>query len=257
MTAQTVTSPPRKRVRWPWVLLIIVVLLAALVVAAELVARSVVPNTVRSLVIGELDLPADQQLDVEAKGVLLPQLLAGSLDELRISSDEVTIEGVTGAAEVTATGVPLRGGALGSAQGTVVIDQSQFAALLEGSELPITEVSLAEPDVTVRGGIPVLGREVPLALTLTPGAEDGDLLLTPVSVTVAGNQVDVQRLAALFGSAGEALAGPHRVCIADQLPAGITITGLRVDGTSVVADVSVDGRIAVDESLLDPGTCPS
>ncbi|UNK69628.1 DUF2993 domain-containing protein [Microbacterium sp. H1-D42] len=250
------TAAPRKRARWPWIVLIVVVLLAVLAVAAELIARSVVPSTVRSLVIDELGLPADQQLDVEATGMLLPQLLAGSLDELRLSSDDVTIEGITGAAEVTATGVPLRGGALGSAEGTVSIDQSQFAALLEGSDLPITEVTLDEPDVTVHGGIPVLGREIPLALTVTAGADEGDLLLTPVSVAVAGNEVDIQRLAALFGSTGEALAGTHRVCIADQLPAGMTLTGLRVDGSRVVADISVDGRIATDESLLDPGTCP-
>lgn len=255
MTTDAAMSSPRKRARWPWVVLVVVVLLAALAVAAEFVARSVVQSTVRSVVIDELDLPADQQLDVAASGILLPQLLGGSLDELRLSSDKVTIEGITGAARVTATGVPLRGGALGSAEGTIAIEQSQFATLLSASELPISGITLDEPDVTVHGGIPVLGREIPIALTLTPDADDGDLLLTPVSVTVAGNEVDVQRLAALFGSAGEELAGPHRVCIADQLPAGIILTGLRIDGTSVVADIAADGRIAVDDSLLEPGTC--
>ena len=256
MTAPTAERTAPRRAHWPWVVIIVIAVLAVLVVVAELIARSIVPSTVRSLVIDELGLPADQQLDVEASGILLPQLLAGSLDELRISSDEVTLEGITGAAEVTATRVPLRGGALGTADGTVTIDQSQFAGLLEASRLPVAEVTLDEPDVTVHGAIPVLGREIPLALTLTPGADDGDLLLTPISVEIAGSEVDIQRLAALLGDAGEALAGQQRVCIADRLPAGITLTGLRIDGTTVVADIAADGRIAVDDSLLEPGTCP-
>lgn len=247
---------PRRRARWPWVVLFVVVLLAVLVVAAEIIARSVVPSTVRSLVIDELDLPADQQLDVQASGILLPQLIGGSLERLDLSSDAVTIGGITGAAEVTATDVPLRGGALGSAAGTIAIDQSQFAEMLERSELPVNEITLEEPDVTVHGGIPVFGREIALALTLTPAADDGDVMLTPVSAQVAGNEVDLQRLAALLGGVGEALAGPQRVCIADQLPAGITLTGLRIEGTAVVADITADGRIAVDETLLEPGTCP-
>ncbi|MGF2948383.1 LmeA family phospholipid-binding protein [Microbacterium alcoholitolerans] len=256
MSAATGGAATPRRARWPWVVLIIVVLIAVLVVAAEVIARAVVPSVVRGLVVDELDLPADQQLDVETSGILLPQLIAGSLDELRLSSDEITIGGITGAAEVIATGVPLGAGELGSAEGTVSIDQSQFAALLAASDLPISEISVEEPDITVHGGIPVLGREIPLSLTLTPGADGGDLMLTPVSAAVAGNEIDLQRLAAIFGDAGAALADTHRVCIADQLPAGITLTGLRIDGTAVVADISADGRIGVDETLLEPGTCP-
>lgn len=256
MTGAASGTAAQRRARWPWIVLIVVIVIAVLVVAAEMIARAVVPSTVRTLVIDELDLPADQQLDVEASGVLLPQLLAGSLDQLQLSSDDITIGGVNGAAEVTATRVPLRGGALGSADGTVAIDQSQFATLLEASDLPITEITLDAPDVTVHGDIPVLGRGIPVALTMTPGAAEGDLILTPVAAEVAGNEIDLRRLATLLGDTGAALAGPHRVCIADQLPAGIALTGLRVEGTEVVADIAADGRIAVDESLLEPGTCP-
>jgi len=245
-----------RRTRWPRVLLIAVVVLAALAVACELVARAVLPGIVRSVVVEQLDLPSDQQLEVQASGVLLPQLITGTLDELQLSSDEVTIGGVTGAAHVTATGVPLHGGALGSAAGTVSIDQTQFAALLAHSQMPDAEIVLDAPNATLQGEISLFGRGIPVGLTVTPGAEDGDLLLTPVSATLGGNELDLQALAERFGDIGERLAGPQRLCIADQLPAGITLTGLRVEGTSAVADISVDGRIAVDPALLENGTCP-
>lgn len=256
MSAVDDTRPTRRRARWPWVLLIALVVVAALVVAAEVAARAIVPQTVRSLVIDQLDLPADQQLDVEASGILLPQLIGGTLDELHLSSEKVTIGGITGTADVTATAVPLRGGALGSAEGTVRIDESQFSALLQSSDLPIDEVTLAAPNVTVQGSVAFLGRDLPLGLTVTPGAEEGDLVLTPVSVSLGGNEIDLQRLGGMLGDVGAELAGPHRICIADQLPAGITLTALSIDGSSAVADISADGRIAVDESLLENGTCP-
>ena len=114
--------PPKRR-RWPWVLLIVVVVLAALVVAGEFLARAVLPGIVRGVVIEQLDLPADQQLDVEATGVLLPQLIGGELDELRLSTESVDLGTITAAVDVTAIGVPLRGGDLTDAQGTVLIDQ--------------------------------------------------------------------------------------------------------------------------------------
>ncbi|WP_193598581.1 DUF2993 domain-containing protein [Microbacterium sp. YJN-G] len=255
MTGEPIGTAKRRRARWPWVLLIVVVLLAALVVVAEAVARTVVPSTVRSLVISELELPADQQLDVEARGILLPQLIGGSLDELRLSSDAVTIGGITGAADVTATGVPLRGGELGSATGTVAIGQGQFARLLENSQLPGAELTLDEPNVTLQGSVPLFARDIPFGFTFTPGADGGDLLIMPVSVTLGGSEIELSRLATLLGEAGKRLAEPQRVCIADRLPAGITLTGLRIEGTRAVADISADGRIAVDPALLDPGTC--
>ncbi|MES2866484.1 MAG: DUF2993 domain-containing protein, partial [Actinomycetota bacterium] len=59
-----------RRARWPWVLLIIVLVVAVLAVAAEFIARAVLPGIVRGIVIEQLELPADQQLDVDASGIL-------------------------------------------------------------------------------------------------------------------------------------------------------------------------------------------
>lgn len=251
MTAETGRRP-----RWPWVLLVVVLVLAALVVAAELVARAVLPGVVRGIVIEQLELPADQQLDVDASGILLPQLLAGKLDRLHLSTDSVTIGGITGAADVTADGVPLGGGDLTDAAGTVRIDADQFTALVAASDLPIDTVTLAEPDVTVSGSLPVFGIGVPLALTLTPGADAGELLLTPVSLQVAGTTLDAQQISERFGSIADQLTQTQRICIADQLPAGLTMTGLAVDGDEVVVDLDVSGSIVTDESLQENGVCP-
>jgi len=244
-----------RRARWPWVLLILLVVLAALAVAAELVARAVLPAVVRGIVIDQLDLPADQQMDVEASGILLPQLIGGRLDELHLASQRVTIGGVTGSADVTATDVPVQGGALGGAHGTVAIDAAEFERLIARADLPIDEVEFSEPDVTVGGTVDILGAAVPVGLTVTPGADAGELLLTPVSASLAGSVLDLQQLAGRLGGIGDRLAETQRICIADRLPAGITLTGLRIEGTRAVADITADGRIAVDPALLENGVC--
>ena len=253
--ASAATARPRRR-RWPWVVLIVAAVLAVLVVAAELIARAVLPGVVRSIVIEQLDLPADQQLDVETEGLVLPQLLGGSLDTLRLSTDAVTLEGITGAVDVTASDVPLRGGDLGGADGTIRIDQDEFTSLLSGTDLPVDAVEFAAPNATVSGSVPVFGIDVPLSLTLTPGAVDGDLELTPVAASVGGLDIDLGDVGSSLGSVGEGLTQPQRVCIADQLPAGLTLTGLEIVDGAAVIDIDVDGAIVTDESLQEKGTCP-
>lgn len=250
-------ATPHKRRRWPWVLLITVVVLAALVVAAEFIARAVLPGIMRSVVVEQLDLPDDQQLDVEIEGILLPQLIGGTLDSLHFSTDSVTLEGISGAAEVTATGVPLRGGDLGGAAGTIRIGQAEFTSLLTGIDLPIESVEFKAPNATVSGSFTVFGATVPLSLTVAPGAVDGALELTPVAASVGGFDINLDQVGSMLGSLGQGLTQPQRVCIADQLPAGLTLTGVEiVDGTAVI-EIDVDGAIVSDPSLQDRGVCPS
>lgn len=249
------TPGEKPRARWPWVLLVVVVVLGVLVVAAEFLARSILPGVVRGIVIEQLDLPADQQLEVEAGGILLPQLLGGRLDQLHLSSQSVTIGGISGAADVTATGVPLRGGDLTEVNGTVRIGEDQFTALVAASDLPIDDVAFAEPDVTASGNIPILGMTIPVALTVTPDTDAGDLLLTPVELKVAGVALNAAEIADRFGDAAVQLTQPQRICIADQLPAGVAVTGLSIDGSAAVIEFDVDGAIVTDETLQADGVC--
>lgn len=237
-------------------LLIVGAVLALLVVTAELIARSVLPGIVRGIVIEQLGLPADQQLDVEAGGILLPQLLTGRLDELHLSSDRVTLEGVTGAVDVTATGVGLRGGDLASAKGTVRIDQTQLTALVAESSLPIESLALEEPNVIASGSVAFFGTTIDLSLTLTPGAEDGEITLRPVSASIGGAVLDVQQVNDRFGSIADQLTQTQQFCIADHLPAGLTLTALTVEDNVAVIGFDVDGAIATDPALQEPGLCP-
>ncbi len=175
----------------------------------------------------QLDLPSDQQLDVQTEGLLLPQLIGGTLDTLRLSTDSVTLEGHHRSCRCDRDGRPAARRRIGGASGTIRIDQEQFTALLAGTDLPVESVEFAAPNATVSGSISVLGAAVPLSLTLTPGTVDGDLELTPVGASIGGLDIDLDRVASTLGSLGEGLTEPQRVCIADQLPAGLTLSGSR------------------------------
>lgn len=250
-----VVAAPRRR-RWPLVVGVMLVLLAALLVTAEVLSRSIVAGVVRDSVIEHLDLPADQQLDVTTAGLVVPQLLSGRLDTLELSSDAVTLGGITGAAHVEARGVAVRGAGLDTASATMRIHADQFAVLLAGSELPVERVRVSEPHVTLAGALSLLGYPVPVALTVEPAADAGELLLTPIALEVGEVRWDAADVAGRWGAAGEQLSQTRRVCIADRLPRGVTLTGLRVIGDEVVVDVDIAGAITTDPALQRHGTCP-
>lgn len=251
------TPAPSTAKRWPWALGVAIVLLAGAVVGAEFLARGLVTDTIRAEVLKALSLPDDQQLEVDARGIMLPQLIGGSLDDVRLSSDSVSFGGLTGAVDVEVKGVPLRGGPLQSATGSVRLDEAQFTALIAKADLPmVEEIDVDAPNVTALGSFSLFGAQIPLSLTLVPGVVDGDLTVEPVSATVAGAEFDMRQLRDQFGSIADGLTETRRICIADQLPAGIRITDLDVQGDDIVAYLSADGEIASDPALRQNGTCP-
>ena len=251
------TPAPSRAKRWPWVLGVAIVLLAGAVVGVEFLARGLVTDTIRAEVLKAMSLPDDQQLEVDARGIMLPQLIGGSLDDVRLSSDSVSFAGLTGAVDIEVKGVPLRGGPLQSATGSVRLDESQFTALVAKADLPMVEkIDVDAPNVTALGSFSLFGAQIPLSLTLVPGVVDGDLTVEPVSATVAGAEFDMRQLRDQFGSIADGLTETRRICIADQLPAGIRITDLDVQGDDIVAYLSADGEIASDPALRQNGTCP-
>lgn len=258
-SAPVAVPPPRRRARWPWVLGIVVVVLAAIVVGGEFVARAVVAQQIRSQVITALKLPADQQMDVSVGGIVLPQLVAGRLDDVQLSSKSVAIGPITSAVQVDATGVPIRGGELGSVKGTFRITAAQLEKALTAAagSTPIEAVTLQGEDVKATGSVKLLGASVPLALSLTPGAEGGELTFTPTSATIGALTLDASDTSSPFAGALKPLFATQKVCIADRLPAGVHLSGLRVDADALVATFSADSAITTDPKLLENGTCPA
>ncbi|MFC8680911.1 DUF2993 domain-containing protein [Microbacterium ureisolvens] len=258
--ALTAAPVPRRRRRaWPWIVAFAIVAILAVVAwfAAEALARQIVTGVVRDQVRTQLSLPADQPIDVGIAGAVIPQLIGGSLDELTIASDDVAFGGVTGDVAVTANDVAVRGtGEMSGATATVSLDESQLQTLLATvDDFPADTVGLAAPNVTMSRDLALFGVAIPVGVTLTPSAAEGDIVLAPVSLQLGGSEVTADALREQFGGIADTVLRDWDVCVAQYLPAGVTLTGVAVDGDVLVADFDVDGAIATDPALQENGTC--
>ncbi|GAA1422346.1 DUF2993 domain-containing protein [Agrococcus citreus] len=248
---------PRKRGRGLLVLGAILLVVAVLAVVAELVARQVVPGMVRAAVVEQLQLPADHPVDVAVDGILIPQLIAGTLADVRIASDDVTVGAFSGDVTAHGEGIPIRGDrAAAGGTAEVRMTTEQLRSLLSTIDgFPAETIELAAPNVTASTEVELLGASIPLALELAPDAAEGQLVLSPVEGTVAQATVTAEQLRQQFGGLLEPLLQDRSVCVASSLPAALTLTSIEVVDDELVAGFDIDGRIIDDPAMQANGTC--
>ncbi len=253
-----------RRPVWPWIVTAIIVIALCLVAwfAGNWVAKDLVQRAIRDEVVETLELPRNQELTVEVEGFVIPQLIVGELDHVRIAGDDIVFGELSGDVRVAATGIPIRSeDAVGAISGEVVLTEPQLRAVLATADgFPVDTVSLAAPDVAVSIEVGALGVTVPVEVSLTPSAEDGDIVLSPAALVIGDAAITAEDLRARFGPVSGTVLRSWTVCIAQWMPSGVTLTDLDVvaqgTGSSVVAVFDVDGRIAQDESLQETGVCP-
>ncbi|WP_347754637.1 DUF2993 domain-containing protein [Agrococcus sp. ProA11] len=248
---------PRRRGRGFVILAIVLVVVAALVVAAELVARQVVPDTIRSTVVEQLSLPPEHPVQVEVDGILLPQLVAGSLADVRIASEAVTVGAFAGDITAQFEDVPIRGdGAAASGAAQVRMTTEQLRSLLATIDgFPAETIELEAPNVTASTEFSLLGATIALGLVLEPSAADGDLVLSPVEGSIAEATVTAEQLRQQFGGLLEPVLQDRSVCVASSLPAALTLESIEVEADELVAGFDIDGGIINDPALQEDGTC--
>jgi hypothetical protein len=256
----TTADPPRRRRRaWPWILAFAIVVGLAIVAwfAGEAIAKDIVTKTIRDQVVTQLSLPADQEMQVEVVSPVIPQLITGTLSEVTITSEDVPMESFVGDVTVNAEDIPIRGGGeMGSATATVVLTEQQLRTLMATVDgFPADSLGLDAPDVTMSTDLSVFGVSIPVGAALTPSAVGGDLVLTPASLQLAGSEIGAEDLRDRFGRLAQSVLRDWTVCVAQYIPAGLTLTAVTVDGEQVVADFDIDGAIISDPELQENGTC--
>lgn len=256
--AQPTPEKPRRR-RWVWWIGAAVVIVLAVVawIAGEQIARGIIERTIREQAITQLSLPADQQIDVDVASPVLLPLLVGNLAEVRVASDDVPIGDLTADIVVEAQDVPIHGGGDWSgAYATVTIDEAQLQQLLATvEEFPAETVEIDAPDVAVTFELDAVLTTVPVGVALTPRAENGDLVLTPTSLRLAGAQISAEAILRQFGAIASTVVRDWDVCVAQYLPAAMRLTGVAVEPDAVVADFEIDSSILRDDAARQRGTC--
>lgn len=258
LSTSTPPPPPKKR-RWPWLVALVAVI--ALVVAAwfagEYIARGIVEKAVRDQLITQLSLPADQPIDLVIEGAVLPQLIVGSFGHVEIASDDVPLNGLTADVRVELDDVPIRGGGDWSGgYATVTFDEAQLRALLGDIEgFPAETVTIDAPDLAVEFELQLFALTIPVGVAMTPRAEAGELVLTPASLRLAGAEISADALLRQFGAIASTVVRDWDVCIADQLPEALTLTGVQVQSDAVVAELEIDSSILHDPAARQRGSC--
>lgn len=246
--------------RWLLSLLVAVAVLAALAGAGELVLRTVIPSTIEGTVREQFGLTPDHPVEVELGGSALLHALTGRVGDVSLRVDEASVfDGIPVSVVAHADSVPFRArsGEIEGVTASVTLPRDQLGpviGLLTKGAVDSGEVS--DGLLKVGRTVPVFGVQVPLTVSLRLGVEGGAVVVEPVDVGVVGVNVTVEQIRAFAGSALDGILTTHTVCVADRLPAGVTLTSLRLSSTGA-ATVSAEfsPTILSDPAELQPGSC--
>lgn len=255
MTTGHVEPKPRRRgMRWIIALGIIAVLIVAAWFGGEAIARSVVTSIIQDKLAGVLGVKADHPMDITLDGAVLPQVIGGHLDHVSVATKDVKIGPFTGDVTGQARTVDFDGNAQ-SITAELTIPPSQLAALIPTDTIRVDDVTIDGSALTATSSIEVFGISTPLAVSMRPSADAGQIVLEPESITIGTLQVDASAAEKLPGGLGQQLTRPVRFCIADRLPQGITITNIALASNRVVVTADIAGKIATDSTLQANGSC--
>ncbi|WP_176491642.1 LmeA family phospholipid-binding protein [Curtobacterium sp. 'Ferrero'] len=250
MTAAPAVRPKRRR--WPIVLVAVVVVLAALVVVAEFVLRGVVDRIIAQQVEQALPEGATGQVEAHADGIVIPQLLSGTLDQVEISSRKITIDGIPLAADVTAHDVPVDGkGDVRDVDGTVTLASSSVKDLAKYSPL-FDRLKLVDGGVELSGTTAVLGYDISYAAKgdVTAQSDGKGITITPQSVRVTNSSLGLK-----IDSIPGVTDVPVQVCTAKFLPQALAVRDLRITAEQATVRVTADSLPLSEAGLQTLGTC--
>lgn len=255
-----VEEAPKKKSRLPKVILIVLAVLLVLA-AAYVVVDNWARGQISSLVserVAEV-LTTNNEVTTEVGGFsVLAQLATGRLENVKIAADEVRLGELIGDVRVTATGVPvdIQNQPVEQVDARLVVTEENLAKIAgELTAGTIDSFELVAGEVQVGTAVEILGFKLTLGLGLEVEAVDGDLVFTPTSVELAGTRTSADDLVQQFGGLARELVAPKPLCVAQWLPAALTITDVAVDGTDLVVDIDAENVILDTATLDTKGTC--
>ncbi|WP_420367914.1 DUF2993 domain-containing protein [Curtobacterium sp. L1-20] len=243
---------PRKRRRWPVVLVVVVLVLAVLVVVAEFVLRGVVDRMIAQQVEQSLPDGATGRVEAHANGIVIPQLISGSLDDVEISSRKLTVDGIPLAADVTAHDVPIDGkGDVRDVDGNVTLASSSVKDLAKYSPL-FDRLSLADGGVELSGKTAVLGYDISYAAKGAVVAQDDGkgITITPKTVRITNSALGLK-----VDSIPGVTNVPVQVCTAQFLPSQLRVRSLDISSSRASVRVTADSLPLNEQGLQTVGRC--
>lgn len=258
--AEVDREPTRRPAGRRWITVVTVTLVAVLVLVgaaflAESVARGFTEDAVAAAVEANLPDGVEGTVDADVAGdwVIL-QLLSGRMDEVTITSDDVSFDDLPiDRLEVRASGVPIDlKTAVDSIEATATLNQDAVNELLTmpGND---PELVLGDGQVTYGDSTTVFGFDVGYNVTATLEPEGTDVLLTQEGGEVTSSAGDVDAGWLLDRVLAD---NPLRLCAAEKLPLGVTISRILVTEGNGTLSLAANDFELTGPSLRSRGECP-
>ncbi|MEZ3159928.1 DUF2993 domain-containing protein [Microbacterium sp. BWT-B31] len=249
---------PRRRSAWPWIVsgIIVIALAVAAFLLADALVRDLMVKAVREQISKTAGVDASG-VQVEVPGLVIPQLAAGTIGTITISADDVSRDAFSGDVVIIAHGVPVRGdGPMADASASVTMTEEQLRTLMSQVDgFPAGSLGIDEPDVTMSTQVSLFGLSFPVGVALTPSAADGDLVLSPAALQLAGADIGADELHDRFGAIADVVLRDWGVCVAQYLPSGLTLASVAVSGDTLVAGFDIAPGMLHDPLLQETGSC--
>ena len=254
------SEPPRKRKRVRgWIVTVVILLIAAgLIIGglflAENVTKGIATDAIAVAVETSLPSSVDADVDVDIAGDwILFQIFTGRLDRVTLTSVDAMVDGSPANFELIATDVPLDlKQPVGNVNATVSLGPGSINELLTlpGND---PEVALGDGSVSYADSASVLGFTLGYLVNATLSPNGTNVLATPVAATVTSDVGSLDVSGVIERILG---AQPVRICLADRLPVGVSVSG--IDLTPETATLSLKARQFTlnGESLRKRGSCP-
>jgi hypothetical protein len=251
--ASGTSRPKRRAARGFLVAGVVLLVLVAIVVVADLVVRSIAQTTVAQAVEDELPPQVSGEVTAQIGGFsVLAQLIAGTAEQVELSAPELLVDGTPIAVDVVATDVPLDlSQPVGRIDAELRIDQASLDQLAVAQGV-VGDLTLGDGVVGYTGSLTILGLPIEYRATAEPEAAGDRVLLRPVGaeVTAGGASLD------LSGAVDAVLGGdPVEICVADRLPAGVSLQSIDVTTDEAVLRLGGTGLILDEAHLTQTGSC--
>lgn len=255
---------PRRRPRRAGlgVAIALLVLLVIAYVIADGIVRSQAVKQIEQRVRSAASLAPSTPVDVTVGGAsVLLQLTGGRLSHVEIAVDNLFVGSLQGNAKITATGVPIDPRqTINSASLEFTMDHTQLAPLLAGyakaAGVPVGSVTIANGAVQAGTSFSILGVKLPVAISLTPSVSNGQLALTPQTVTIGGRTLTADQVKTQFATIADAVLKTQQICVAGSLPRALTLESVVITGSLVHLTESGKNLTLNDSFLTTKGVCP-
>lgn len=259
------TAAPKKKRRW-WVLILVLAIVAVLLVVgffiADAFAKQFATGYVRDRIVAVLNLDPKTPVDVDlGDGSMIFQAIKGSVDEVTVGIDTLTFGDITGAAVLTATGVPLDSAKPVDTLGVTMTITEENVKKLSGfmSGIDLKSIDLQDGIIRVQTDFTLLFFTIPISVDLLPSAVEGGIGFAPQTILLGEEPISVADLRASpeFSALAGNLLNTQVFCVASYLPQALAIDDVDVVGTDLVVSINGDGAVLSGAGLSTNGTCPA